>query len=142
MAVGALLCACATGGARERFALQYRPARPGDCEIEFYGGKRPRPEHLVELGRMPITVGFYTPPAAVEKAVRPKACEAGALAVELIIPDHARVVGGRERVKDVELVFLGLTAEETVTETRALATGAALKALSREAAAGVLPPDA
>lgn len=131
---------CAGIPRRAVHAVAQRPPRPPDCEVAFYGPNRPPPRGLVELGRLPLTVGLYTPRSTVEKLIQPRACEAGALAVALTSDGLARSLGGGQRIKELEVILLAASSEDTVTETQAIVAGAALRTLSREAAAG-LPAD-
>lgn len=112
-----LVTVLASGCAHERpkYAIAYRSSRPPHCDLEFYGCTRPAPEQLVRLGAFPLQVTLEAAPQAVETAVSPVACRAGATAVLIREPGPARPIGGRMFIRELEIVLLAPPepAEET-----------------------------
>ncbi len=112
-----LVTVLASGCAHERpkYKIAYRPSRPPHCALEFYGPTRSVPEQLVPLGSFPLQVTLEAAPQAVETAVAPVACKAGATAVLIREPGPARPIGGRMFIRELEIVLLAppKPAEET-----------------------------
>lgn len=129
----AIVCALGTGctahtpTARPQHVLAYRPSRLPDCSLEVY--RNHPPANLVVLGTVPMTVGLWTPDAEVSRTIQPRACEAGATAVWLRSSGATRSIGGVQRIKEVEVLFLAPPEEEAVTETNGITAGAATEAL-------------
>ncbi len=100
---------------RPKYVISYRPSRPDHCDLEFYGPTRSVPEELVQLGSFPLQVTLEAAPQAVEAAVSPVACRAGATAVLIREPGPARPIGGRMFIRELEIVLLAppQPAEET-----------------------------
>src|SRR5512132_2182654 len=103
-----LVIVLASGCAHERpkYVITYRPSRPTHCALEFYGPTRSPPEELVQLGGFPLQVSLEGEPRAVESAVSPVACRAGASAVLIRESGSARRIGGRILIRELEIVLL------------------------------------